>query len=122
MGAPDLGAMTRSAAAAIRVDHPEQLWEQWFRFWEVRARRRALDRLQDAGLISAQDAERGRTEHPDPILIADPLATAVAVDLADSAAGGSVGSLRLTGAGRPHRRARRRDSVVVSVEAWIASR
>lgn len=63
-------------------DLPE-LRDQWLRFRDARGRRRALDWLEQEGLISAPDAEGARAEHPDPVLIVDPLASAVAADLAE---------------------------------------
>ncbi|MDN5931563.1 MAG: nucleotidyltransferase domain-containing protein [Pseudonocardia sp.] len=66
----------------VLFDLPE-LREQWFRFRDARARRRALDWLEDVGLISSEDAARARAVHDDPVLIADPLAAAVAADLAE---------------------------------------
>lgn len=62
-------------------DAPE-LREHWFRFHHARARRRALDWLESEDLISSEDAERARVDHPDPPLFVDPLAAAVAADLA----------------------------------------
>ncbi|MGQ0575340.1 MAG: UPF0158 family protein [Pseudonocardia sp.] len=59
------------------------LRERWFRFRDARARRRALDWLEFEDLVSPEDAERARATHPDPPLRIDPLATAVAADLAE---------------------------------------
>lgn len=63
-------------------DFPE-LREQWFRFRDSRARRRALDWLETEDLISSDDADRARAAHPDPPVAGDPLAAAVATDLAE---------------------------------------
>lgn len=57
------------------------LREAWFRFRDARATRRALDWLEDAGLVEPADAERARAAHPDPPLVHNPLAAAVAADL-----------------------------------------
>lgn len=66
----------------VLSDVPE-LRDQWFRFRDARAHRRALDWLESEGLVSASDAARARGLHPDPVLIVDPLASAVAADLAE---------------------------------------
>lgn len=63
-------------------DLPE-LREQWFRFRDARARRRALDWLEVEGLVTTEDAAEVRELHADPVLISDPLAAAVAADLAE---------------------------------------
>lgn len=53
------------------------------RFRDARARRRALDWLEFEELIRPEDAERARAAHQDPPLHVDPLAAAVAADLAE---------------------------------------
>ncbi len=64
----------------VLSDLPE-VREQWSRFRNARARRRALDWLESQGLVSAAHAGRVRGSYPDPVLIADPLAAAIAADL-----------------------------------------
>lgn len=61
-------------------DLPE-LREQWFGFRDARAVRHAIDWLEEAELITAEDAERVRACHPEPIPVSNPLAAAVAADL-----------------------------------------
>lgn len=61
-------------------DLPE-LREQWVRFRDARAARRALHWLEDAELITAEEAERARAAYEDPPMVTNPLATAVARDL-----------------------------------------
>jgi len=68
-------------------DFPE-LREAWFRFRDVRAERRAIEWLSDAGLVDAGQAERAMAARPDPDLpelggAFDPyeIARAVACDL-----------------------------------------
>ncbi len=58
-----------------------ELRDTWFRFADARATRRALDWLLDAGLVDPDVAERARAGHPDPPILPDPLAAAVAADL-----------------------------------------
>ncbi|ANY06778.1 UPF0158 family protein [Pseudonocardia sp. HH130630-07] len=55
--------------------------DQWYRFRDARSRRRAIDWLLDAGLVSAADAERLRARHPDPDPSNDDVPAAVADDL-----------------------------------------
>ncbi|MEQ3554981.1 UPF0158 family protein [Pseudonocardia nematodicida] len=56
--------------------------DQWFRFRDARARRRAIDWLADSGLITDDDAGRARAQHPDPDPSNDDVPAAVAQDLA----------------------------------------
>lgn len=56
--------------------------DQWFRFRDARSRRRAVDWLAGAGLISDADAARARARHPDPDPSNDDVPAAVAEDLA----------------------------------------
>jgi len=56
--------------------------DQWFRFRDARARRRALTWLADAGLVDAEVAERAAAAHPDPGPDNEDVPAAVAADLA----------------------------------------
>ncbi len=58
-----------------------ELRDQWFRFRDVRSRRRALSWLAAAGLVSHEDAERASARFPDPTEEEEDLPAAVAVDL-----------------------------------------
>ncbi|GAA1391958.1 hypothetical protein GCM10009613_35410 [Pseudonocardia kongjuensis] len=55
--------------------------DQWYRFRDARSRRRAVDWLATAGLISEADAERVRARHPDPDPSNEDVPAAVADDL-----------------------------------------
>ncbi|ALE75552.1 hypothetical protein AD006_05690 [Pseudonocardia sp. EC080610-09] len=56
--------------------------DQWYRFRDARSRRRAVDWLAGAGLITEPDAERLRARYPDPDPSNDDVPAAVADDLA----------------------------------------
>ncbi|GAA1857187.1 hypothetical protein GCM10009836_41800 [Pseudonocardia ailaonensis] len=56
--------------------------DQWFRFRDARARRRALEWLAEAGLVDPAAAERAAAAHPDPDPDNDDVPAAVAADLA----------------------------------------
>lgn len=49
----------------LHEEYPHLL-PAWYAFRDARATRRAVDWLLDASLISDDDADRFRTEHPDP--------------------------------------------------------
>ena len=49
----------------LHEEYPELL-PAWYAFRDVRAARRAVDWLLDTSLISQDDADRFRAEHPDP--------------------------------------------------------
>ena len=49
----------------LHEEYPDLL-PAWYAFRDVRAARRAVDWLLDASLISLDDADRFRAEHPDP--------------------------------------------------------
>jgi Uncharacterised protein family (UPF0158) len=59
-----------------------ELRDQWFRFRDARARRRALRWLADEGLVERADADRAAASHPDPEQAEEDVPAAVAVDLA----------------------------------------
>ncbi|MBC8092195.1 MAG: hypothetical protein H7Y15_09710 [Pseudonocardia sp.] len=63
------------------VEFPD-LRDQWFRYRDARARRRALRWLADEELVSREVAERLAAGHPDPTAGDEDLPAAVAVDLA----------------------------------------
>lgn len=56
--------------------------DQWYRFRDVRARRRAIDWLADQGLVDPEAAQRARERHPDPAPRNADVPGAVAADLA----------------------------------------
>lgn len=58
-----------------------ELRDQWFRYRNARARRRALHWLADENLITRDDAERLAARFPDPTAGDEELPAAVAVDL-----------------------------------------
>lgn len=58
-----------------------ELREQWFRYRDARARRRALRWLADQGLVDRAAAEALAARHPDPATGDEDLPAAVAVDL-----------------------------------------
>lgn len=58
-----------------------ELRDQWFRFRNARARRRALHWLAGEGLIERADAERVAAGFPDPTQADEDVPSAVAVDL-----------------------------------------
>ncbi|MCF7551960.1 UPF0158 family protein [Pseudonocardia sp. WMMC193] len=62
-------------------DFPE-VRDQWFRFRDARARRRALDWLVGAGLVTGEDAALAATAYPDPEPENEDLPAVVAVELA----------------------------------------
>lgn len=62
------------------VEFPD-LRDQWFRYRDARARRRALRWLADEGLVDRAVAERLAAAHPDPTAGEEDLPAAVAVDL-----------------------------------------
>jgi hypothetical protein len=49
----------------LHEEYPDLL-PVWYAFRDARAARRAVDWLLDASLISQDDADRFRAEHPDP--------------------------------------------------------
>ena len=59
-----------------------ELRDTWFRFRDVRARRRAVSWLAEAGLVDRADADRLAAGFPDPDQAEEDLPSAVAVDLA----------------------------------------
>lgn len=59
-----------------------ELRDQWFRFRDARARRRALRWLADEGLVERAAADRMAARFPDPEQAEEDLPSAVAVDLA----------------------------------------
>jgi hypothetical protein len=59
-----------------------ELRDQWFRFRNARARRRAVHWLASEGLVDPADAERLAGRHPDPEQAEEDVPAAVAVDLA----------------------------------------
>jgi len=59
-----------------------ELRDQWFRFRNARARRRALRWLASEGLVDPVEAERLSARHPDPEQAEEDVPAAVAVDLA----------------------------------------
>jgi hypothetical protein len=62
-------------------DFPE-VRDQWFRFRDARAHRRALAWLADAGLVSAADADRAAAAYPDPAPENEDVPAVVAGELA----------------------------------------
>jgi hypothetical protein len=58
-----------------------ELRDQWFRFRNARARRRALSWLAAEGLVDPAAADRAAARHPDPQRAEEDLPAAVAVDL-----------------------------------------
>ena len=59
-----------------------ELRDQWFRFRNVRARRRALEWLAAGGLVAREDADRFAAAYPDPEQQDEDVPAAIAVDLA----------------------------------------
>jgi hypothetical protein len=76
-------------------DFPE-VRDQWFRFRDARARRRALDWLVDAGLVTADAAALAAAAYPDPEPENEDLPAVVAVELA-SAYGERLSQVLLVG-------------------------
>jgi hypothetical protein len=62
-------------------DFPE-VRDQWFRFRDARAHRRALDWLVDAGLVTADGAAQAAAAYPDPEPENEDLPAVVAAELA----------------------------------------